>query len=118
MVGVSGDEHGVLGGEVGNEGIFLKLGENLTLLQQTPYDSEAFLQEALADHPEVIAGPTTQGDRESRLLLVKREMGVPSSPQSGSTFSLRPPQVVTKRPCEQGLFFASYRRECVEVVID
>ena len=31
---------------------------------------------------------------------------------------LRPPQVVTKRPCEQGLFFASYRRECVEVVID
>jgi len=32
--------------------------------------------------------------------------------------SLRPPQVVTKRPCEQGLFFASYRRECVEVVID
>jgi len=32
--------------------------------------------------------------------------------------SLRPPQVVTKRPCEQGLLFASYRRECVEVVID
>jgi len=32
--------------------------------------------------------------------------------------SLRPPQVVTKRPCEQGLFFASYRRKCVEVVID
>jgi len=31
---------------------------------------------------------------------------------------LRPPQVVTKRPCEQGLLFASYRRECVEVVID
>jgi len=31
---------------------------------------------------------------------------------------LRPPQVVTRRPCEQGLLFASYRRKCVEVVID
>jgi len=36
----------------------------------------------------------------------------------GEESSLRPPQVVTKRPCEQGLFFASYRRKCVEVVID
>jgi len=39
-------------------------------------------------------------------------------PTSPSPPRLRPPQVVTKRPCEQGLFFASYRRECVEVVID
>lgn len=73
---------------MGSEGIFLKVGDKLSLLQQEPYDSETFLQQALAEHPEVIAGPTTEGDRESRLLLVRREMGVPSSPQSGSTFSL------------------------------
>jgi len=41
-----------------------------------------------------------------------------ASPDPAVRRSLRPPQVVTKRPCEQGLFFASYRRKCVEVVID
>ncbi|MEP9382470.1 hypothetical protein [Nocardioides sp. KR10-350] len=70
------------------DGIFLKVGESLELLSQTPYDSEAVLQEALAGHPEVIAGPTTSGDGESRLLLVRREMGVPSASSAANVFSL------------------------------
>lgn len=68
--------------------IFFKSGDKLEVLEQTAYDSEAVLQEALANHPEVIAGPTTGGDGEARLLLVTREMGVPSTDKGGSTFSL------------------------------
>lgn len=70
------------------DSIFFKVGGNLEVLQHAPYDSEAVLQEALADHPEVIAGPTTGGDGEARLLLITREMGVPSADRGGSTFSL------------------------------
>lgn len=70
------------------DSIFYKLGETLEVLEQTAYDSEAVLQEALALHPEVIAGPTTGDDGEARLLLITREMGVPSTPAGGSAFSL------------------------------
>ncbi|MEU4293822.1 hypothetical protein AB0E63_36860 [Kribbella sp. NPDC026596] len=53
-----------------------------------PYDSEELLQGALAKYPEVIAGPTTEGDGEARLLLVSREMGVPTAEQGPANFSL------------------------------
>ena len=58
------------------------------MLTDRPYDSEAILQEALALYPEVIAGPTTAGRRDARLLLVRREMGVPSQESGSNTFSL------------------------------
>lgn len=70
------------------EGVFLQSGDGLTVLVQRDYDSEALLQIALAAHPEVLAGPTTTGEAEGRLLLVRREMGVPSVQEGSNTFSL------------------------------
>jgi hypothetical protein len=69
-------------------GIFLKAADSLVVLQPSAYDSEAVLQAALAEFPEVIAGATTSGDSEPRLLLITREMTVPSSDASGATVSL------------------------------
>lgn len=69
------------------DGIFLKTDSGLVVLSQTPYDSEAVLQFALADYPEVLAGPTTAGGDEPRLLLIRREMSVPSQDSAGN-FSL------------------------------
>ncbi len=69
-------------------GIFLRVQGSLIVLQPTEYDSEAVLQTALAEFPEVIAGATTSGQQEPHLLLVTREMPVPSSDASGANFSL------------------------------
>jgi len=73
---------------VGATGIFLRVGDELALLEETPYDSEDVLQEALANYPEVLAGPTTEGDGDARLLLISREMGVPIAEQGPANFSL------------------------------
>src|SRR6266498_4102225 len=43
------------------EGIFLKVGSDLVVLEEQAYDSEAVLQAALAQHPQVMAGLTTAG---------------------------------------------------------
>ena len=70
------------------DGIFLVAsGGDLALLRQQPYETEAVLQRALADHPEVLAGPTTAGDETKRLLLVRREMGVPARSEGGAVWS-------------------------------
>lgn len=70
------------------DGIFLLDGNDLVLLaQMTPHDSEALLQTALAKYPQVIAGSTTEGGG-GRLMLITREMGVPSVQDGSSTFSL------------------------------
>lgn len=70
------------------DGIFLESQSGLTLLKQHAYDSEELLQIALARYPEVLAGPTTSGDGEARLLLVRRELGVPSEQDGAGHFSL------------------------------
>jgi hypothetical protein len=70
------------------EGIFLQVGSELVVLEERAYDSEALLQEALARFPEVMAGSTTTGSGSTRLLLVRREMGVPSAEGAGATWSL------------------------------
>lgn len=71
------------------EGIFL-IGDSgdLVVLEPSPYDTEAILQEALASHPEVLAGSTTSGQGAGRLLLIKREAGVPTAEGGPQTFSL------------------------------
>ena len=46
------------------------------------YDSEAVLQEALADFPEVIAGIATDDDAQRALVLVAREIGIPTTGSS------------------------------------
>lgn len=59
--------------------IFLKVENTLAVLRETPYDSEAVLQTALAEYPEVLAGPTTEGEDTGRLLFLTQEMPVPNS---------------------------------------
>ncbi len=60
----------------------------LVVLEDSPYETEGVLQRALADFPEVLAGGATSGDGNRRLLLIRREMGVPTSPSGSATFSL------------------------------
>jgi hypothetical protein len=43
------------------DAIFLRVAEDLAVMAETPYEKESILQQALAEHPEVIAGPTTTG---------------------------------------------------------
>ena len=63
-----------------DSGIFVKAGEELVLLKATAYDSEDVLQSALADFPQVIAGQSTEDDRDTQpLVLVAREMGIPTT---------------------------------------
>ena len=68
------------------EGIFLTRGGELAVLTEQPYATEDVLQRALAEHPEVIAGPTTSDSKPGNLLLVRREMGFPmlAVPLSGA----------------------------------
>lgn len=55
--------------------VFLISGDNaLTELKQSDYDSEALFQGLLADHPALLG--MTSGS-EGRLLLIRREFGVP-----------------------------------------
>jgi hypothetical protein len=69
------------------DSIFLETEGGLKMLVNTPYDSENILQVVLANYPQVLAGPTTAGDDDARLLLVRREMSVPSQDSIGN-FSL------------------------------
>ena len=72
---------------MGSESIFLRTTSGLEVLRQSSYDSDDVLQTALAEYPEVLAGSTTAGGTESRLLLLRREVSVPG--QEGSApFSL------------------------------
>jgi hypothetical protein len=58
------------------------------VLQSHPYDKEEIPQSLLADHPDVLAGGTTEGDGTGKLLLVRREIGIPTSEGASDTFSL------------------------------
>jgi hypothetical protein len=60
----------------------------LSVLRPRHYESEDLLQRLLADYPEVLAGPTTLGDEQDTLVLVRREMPVPSRDGASSGFSL------------------------------
>ena len=45
-------------------------------MQETPYDSEALLQQLLADYSNLLAGDQINPDKPRRWLLVSREMRV------------------------------------------
>lgn len=53
-----------------------------TPLTETDYESEAALQELIADHPEVLESVTHDDPR--RWLLIRREMGIPDSEGSSN----------------------------------
>jgi hypothetical protein len=69
-------------------GLFLVSADGLSIMRQRPYETEAVLQQALATHPELIAGPSTLDDEPAQLLLIRREMGIPSADGGSYTFSL------------------------------
>jgi hypothetical protein len=76
------------GGQVDAEGIFLIQGAELTVLVDQPYESEDMLQRALADFPAVLAGGATTGEVGRRLLLIRREKGIPTTELGTATFSV------------------------------
>ena len=57
-------------------------------LAETPYKSEAALQELIADHPEVLAGEQMTPDVPRRWLLIRREMGIADSADSGDRWAV------------------------------
>ena len=67
--------------------IFIKQGGTLIEMTEQPYDAESVLQQLLADHPNLLAGDV-EADQRKRLLLIQREMGVPSEADAGSRWSL------------------------------
>ncbi|MHB1444976.1 MAG: hypothetical protein ACYCTI_00225 [Acidimicrobiales bacterium] len=69
-------------------GIFVISDGNLTVVGQAPFESEDVFQKALADHPEVLAaGASTEGG-DGRLLLVRREQGIPTTVGGSDVFSV------------------------------
>ncbi|MFD5483527.1 hypothetical protein [Streptomyces hawaiiensis] len=64
------------------------VGEGLQALEATPFETEEDFQELLARHPRVLDFGTLADGRSLRLVLVAREMGVSTSPESGPTYWL------------------------------
>ncbi|HEX2948698.1 MAG TPA: hypothetical protein VHV83_03880 [Armatimonadota bacterium] len=72
-----------------SDGIFL-LNENGNLVEMTEqaYDSEALLQQLLAEYPSLLAGKQINPGAPRRWLLVRREAGVPAEEAGGNRWSV------------------------------
>ena len=68
--------------------IFLRQGDELVEMRETPYEAEAVLQELLASYPELLAGDQVDRRAPRRWLLVSREMGVPAKEEGAAQWSL------------------------------
>ena len=66
----------------------LQDGGGLVRMKESPYDSEALLQELLAKYPDLLAGDQIDGAEPRRWLLVSREMGVPGEEDGSDRWSL------------------------------
>lgn len=64
------------------------LGGELQALEPAAFDTEAEFQELLARHPRVLDFGSLADGRPLRLVLVAREMGVPTSTESGPAYWL------------------------------
>ncbi|MFD3909218.1 hypothetical protein HXS80_07235 [Streptomyces sp. CB04723] len=73
--------------EAAEQPVFL-LGEGLNALEPAPFDTEAEFQALLARHPRILDFGSLADGRPLRLVLVAREMRVPTSTESGSAYWL------------------------------
>jgi hypothetical protein len=74
-----------------NGGIFLiQSGGDLVEMHEQPYDTEAVLQELLAQYPNLLAGDQMDGVAPRRWLLISREMGVPAEEEGRPGGGSRP----------------------------
>jgi hypothetical protein len=70
-------------------GIFLIQDDGQLLeLSESPYESEALLQELLERYPKLLAGDQFDPERPRRWLLVKREFGIPDGENLGDRWSV------------------------------
>ncbi|MER6197132.1 hypothetical protein ABT234_07110 [Streptomyces sp. NPDC001586] len=72
---------------VAEQPVFL-LGGGLNALEPAPFDTEAEFQALLARHPRILDFGSLADGRPLRLVLVAREMRVPTSNESNSTYWL------------------------------
>lgn len=68
--------------------IFLRTDTGLVELRESAYDSEAILQQLLADYPNLIPGDQIDAVAPCRLLLVRREMEVPGAEDGAGRWSI------------------------------
>jgi hypothetical protein len=61
---------------------------NLVTMQEQTYDSEALLQELLANYPSLLAGDQINPSAPREWLLVKREVGIPTEEGGGNRWSV------------------------------
>ncbi|MFJ7196411.1 MULTISPECIES: hypothetical protein [unclassified Streptomyces] len=71
-----------------NEQPVFLLGEGLSALEAAAFETEAEFQTLLARHPRILDFGSLADGRPLRLVLVAREMRVPTSNESGSTYWL------------------------------
>jgi len=71
-----------------SNGIFLIREDKLVEMSEQSYDSEDKLQKLLADYPDLLAGGQINSESPRRWLLIKREMGLPSSDQGSNRWSI------------------------------
>ena len=67
--------------------------DNGTLIEmtETEYDSEALLQDLLANYPKLLAGGQIDTASPRRWLLIKREMGIPAEDEGEERWSVDHP---------------------------
>src|SRR5690349_11033923 len=71
-------------------GIYLRNGSTLLAMHEAPYDTEAVLQELIAEHPQMLAGDddASPGGNASAWLLIRREASVYDEDEAASRGSL------------------------------
>lgn len=62
--------------------------DDLSIMQETPYDMEDVLQGLLARYPDLLPGEQINPDEPRRWLLIRREMGVPGEEGAEGRWSL------------------------------
>ncbi|GJM21266.1 MAG: hypothetical protein DHS20C15_11810 [Planctomycetota bacterium] len=62
--------------------------KKLVTMEEQAYDSEALLQELLADYPSLLAGDQINPGAPRKWLLVKRETGIPGEEGGGDRWSV------------------------------